>query len=86
MTDLAALEGRGHSIDLEHLIQAAADDNKVKRLLNLVLLQAIKDKASDVHFEPFEDEFKMRYRIDGVLYEMVPAAAPPGPAAIVSAA
>ena len=36
------------------------------------LLQAIKDKASDIHFEPFEDEFKMRYRIDGVLYEMVP--------------
>ena len=35
-------------------------------------LQAIKDKASDIHFEPFEDEFKMRYRIDGVLYEMVP--------------
>jgi type IV pilus assembly protein PilB len=37
-----------------------------------VLLQAIKDKASDIHFEPFEDEFKMRYRIDGVLYEMIP--------------
>jgi hypothetical protein len=44
----------------------------VKKLLNLVLLQAIKDKASDIHFEPFEDEFKMRYRIDGVLYEMMP--------------
>ena len=37
-----------------------------------MLLQAIKDKASDIHFEPFEDEFKMRYRIDGILYEMVP--------------
>jgi type IV pilus assembly protein PilB len=37
-----------------------------------VLLQAIKDHASDVHFEPFEEEFKMRYRIDGVLYEMIP--------------
>ena len=68
---LAALEGRGESIDLEELIQAA-EDNKVVRLVNLVLLQAIKDKASDVHFEPFEDEFKMRYRIDGILYEMVP--------------
>jgi len=44
----------------------------VKKLLNLVLLQAIRDKASDIHFEPFEDEYKMRYRIDGVLYEMVP--------------
>jgi type IV pilus assembly protein PilB len=49
-----------------------ANDNRVKRLLNLVLLQAIKDKASDIHFEPFDDEFKMRYRIDGVLYEMIP--------------
>ena len=68
---LAALEGRGDSVDLEQVAQAA-DDNKVIRLLNLVLLQAIKDKASDIHFEPFENEFKMRYRIDGVLYEMVP--------------
>lgn len=67
----ASLQGRGDSIDLEELA-SAADDNKVIRLLNLVLLQAIKDKASDIHFEPFEDEFKMRYRIDGVLYEMIP--------------
>jgi len=44
----------------------------VKKLLNLVLLQAIRDKASDIHFEPFETEYKMRYRIDGVLYEMIP--------------
>ncbi len=68
---LAALQGRGESIDLEELA-SAAEDNKVIRLLNLVLLQAIKDKASDIHFEPFEEEFKMRYRIDGVLYEMIP--------------
>ncbi|MCP4838030.1 MAG: Flp pilus assembly complex ATPase component [Planctomycetes bacterium] len=68
---LAALEGRGESIDLDQLA-AASEDNKVVKLLNLVLLQAIRDKASDIHFEPFEDEFKMRYRIDGVLYEMVP--------------
>ena len=38
----------------------------------MVLMQAIRDKASDIHLEPFEDEFKMRYRIDGVLYEMSP--------------
>jgi type IV pilus assembly protein PilB len=67
----ASLEGRGDSIDLDAVMDAA-EDNKVIKLLNLVLLQAIKDKASDIHFEPFEDEFKMRYRIDGVLYEMVP--------------
>jgi type IV pilus assembly protein PilB len=70
-SDLAKFEGRGDSIDLAEL-KELADLNPVKKLLNLVLLQAIKDKASDVHFEPFEDEYKMRYRIDGVLYEMVP--------------
>ena len=64
-------EGRGVSIDLD-VLRELADSNPVKKLLNLVLLQAIRDKASDIHFEPFEDEFKMRYRIDGVLYEMVP--------------
>ncbi len=69
--DLSKFEGRGESIDLEDL-KEMADSNPVKRLLNLVLLQAIRDKASDIHFEPFEDEFKMRYRIDGVLYDMVP--------------
>ncbi len=65
-----ALEGRTTSIDLDDL-REMMDSTPVIRLLNLVLFQAIKDKASDVHFEPFEDEFKMRYRIDGVLYEMV---------------
>ncbi|HSW45882.1 MAG TPA: ATPase, T2SS/T4P/T4SS family [Phycisphaerae bacterium] len=69
--DLAKFEGRGESIDLDEL-KELADSNPVKKLLNLVLLQAIRDKASDIHFEPFEDEFKIRYRIDGVLYEMVP--------------
>jgi len=59
------------SFDLED-IRAMSESQPVKKLLNLVLLQAIRDKASDIHFEPFEDEFKMRYRIDGVLYEMVP--------------
>ncbi len=64
-------DSSGASIDLDAVLEAS-EDNQVVKLLNLVLLQAIKDKASDVHFEPFEDEFKMRYRIDGVLYEMVP--------------
>ena len=68
---LVRFEGRGDSIDLDEL-KELAEANPVKKLLNLVLLQAIRDKASDIHFEPFEDEFKMRYRIDGVLYEMVP--------------
>ncbi|MGD0785786.1 MAG: ATPase, T2SS/T4P/T4SS family [Sedimentisphaerales bacterium] len=68
---LAEFQGRDQSIDLSQL-KELAESNPVKKLLNLVLLQAIKDKASDVHFEPFEDEYKMRYRIDGVLYEMIP--------------
>jgi type IV pilus assembly protein PilB len=70
-TTLAQFEGRDQSIDLDEL-QELADSNPVRKLLNLVLMQAIRDKASDVHFEPFEEEYKMRYRIDGVLYEMVP--------------
>ncbi|MEM6458924.1 MAG: ATPase, T2SS/T4P/T4SS family [Planctomycetota bacterium] len=69
--ELGDFDDRGESIDLED-VDAMVNDNRVIRLLNLVLLQAIKDKASDIHFEPFEDEFKMRYRIDGVLYEMIP--------------
>lgn len=42
------------------------------RFVDLVLNQAIKEKASDIHFEPFEKEFKIRYRVDGALYEMAP--------------
>ena len=76
---LAAGVRGGESIDLDAVMEAA-EDNQVIKLLNLVLLQAIKDRASDIHFEPFENEFKMRYRIDGVLYEMVPPPKHLGPA------
>ena len=68
---LAEFEGRNESIDLDEL-KELSESNPIKKLLNLVLLQAIRDKASDIHFEPFENEYKMRYRIDGVLYEMIP--------------
>jgi len=68
---LSVLENRGESIDMDTL-REAADSNPVKNLVNMVLFQAIRDRASDIHFEPFEDEFKMRYRIDGLLYEMIP--------------
>lgn len=44
----------------------------IVRFVDLVLTQAIKEKASDIHFEPFEHEFKIRYRVDGALYEMAP--------------
>jgi len=59
------------SIDIEQL-QELANSMPVVKLLNLILIQAIKDQSSDIHFEPFEDEFKVRYRVDGVLYEMMP--------------
>ena len=59
------------SIDLESLMEIQ-DAAPVRKLLNMVMLLAIKDHASDIHFEPFEEEYKMRYRCDGVLYEMVP--------------
>ena len=68
---LTEIADRGESIDLATL-KDLVESSPVKKLLNLVLLQAIRDKSSDIHFEPFESEFKMRYRIDGVLYEMVP--------------
>jgi type IV pilus assembly protein PilB len=54
--------------DLEQL----AGQTPIIRLVNLVLTRAIRDRASDIHFEPFENEFKIRYRIDGALYAMSP--------------
>ncbi|MEI8037087.1 MAG: GspE/PulE family protein [Verrucomicrobiota bacterium] len=56
------------SLDLE----AEANSAPIIRYVDLVLYQAIKEKASDIHFEPFEKDFKIRYRVDGSLYEMVP--------------
>lgn len=62
-------EGKGFDIGKE---MENANAGPIRKLLNMVLLLAIKDQASDIHFEPFEDEFKIRVRADGVLYEMVP--------------
>jgi len=56
----------------EEDLEAMAGQTPIIRFVNLVLAQAIRDRASDIHFEPFEDEFKIRYRIDGALYEMAP--------------
>lgn len=73
LNDDPELTGRKNetSIDLESLMEIQ-DAAPVRKLLNMVMLLAIKDHASDIHFEPFEEEYKMRYRCDGVLYEMVP--------------
>ena len=53
-------------------VEALAESAPVRRLLNMVLLMAIREHASDLHFEPFENEFRTRIRPDGALYEMVP--------------
>jgi type IV pilus assembly protein PilB len=50
----------------------AASATPIVRFVDLVIAQAIADRASDIHFEPFETEFKIRYRVDGALYEMAP--------------
>ena len=57
--------------DLAHL-EADANATPIIRFVDLILFQAIQDRASDIHFEPFENEFKIRYRVDGALYEMAP--------------
>ncbi len=69
--EAALASGTTGAIDLTS-VEALADSAPVRKLLNMVLLMAIKDHASDVHFEPFEDEFRIRIKADGVLYEMVP--------------
>lgn len=53
-------------------LENEANSAPIIRYVDLVLYQAIKEKASDIHFEPFEKEFKIRYRVDGALYEMAP--------------
>lgn len=49
-----------------------ANSAPIVKFVDLVMTQAIKERASDIHFEPFEHEFKIRYRVDGSLYEMAP--------------
>lgn len=58
-------------IEMEHL-KEMSNETPIKSFVNLILLQAIVVKASDIHFEVFENEFRVRYRIDGVLREKVP--------------
>jgi len=65
------LDGQSDMLDIERL-EKDAHSKPVVKLLNLILFQAIKDRAADIHLEPFENDFKVRYRVDGVLYEMVP--------------
>ncbi len=65
-----SLKGKEGKFKPEELQELAAQAPVVK-LLNLIILEAVKDKASDIHFEPFGDDFKIRYRIDGQCVEAV---------------
>jgi type IV pilus assembly protein PilB len=67
--ELAAAAGKEESADA---LASMANETPIIRFVNLILYQAVQDRASDIHFEPFEDEFKIRYRVDGALYEMAP--------------
>jgi type IV pilus assembly protein PilB len=58
--------------DGDAAVEAEANATPIIRFVDLILYQAIQDRASDIHFEPFENEFKIRYRVDGSLYEMSP--------------
>ena len=75
MTDLIA-EMHGFEDDFDEEDDADLEElmnsTPIVRFVNVILYQAVKDLASDIHFEPFADEFKIRYRIDGALYEMPP--------------
>ena len=59
-------------MDDEAVVAGLANEAPIVRFVNLVIFQAVQDRASDIHFEPFEDEFRIRYRVDGALYEMSP--------------
>jgi type IV pilus assembly protein PilB len=60
------------AVDDAKAAEALANEVPIVKFVNLVLQQAVLDRASDIHFEPFEDLFRIRYRVDGALYEMTP--------------
>ena len=76
------LKELGTDADIAREVDEAAEDSKrledlaneapIVKFVSLVLQQAIQDRASDIHFEPFETDFRIRYRVDGALYEMAP--------------
>ena len=67
--DLEVLEEE-EDLDLEAL-EAESEEAPVVRLVNIIMTDAIKKGASDIHIEPYEKEFRVRYRVDGLLYEMM---------------
>ena len=71
-TDIAREISEAGAAEDEKLMTELANEAPIVKFVNLVLQQAIQDRASDIHFEPFETEFRIRYRVDGALYEMSP--------------
>lgn len=70
-SDLVVTEGGGDAFNLQD-VTAQANTGPIIKYVDLILEKAIAARASDIHFEPFEAEFKIRYRVDGALYEMDP--------------
>lgn len=70
MEELDAIASQGEYATITSLEEIASLPPVVK-LFDLILLQTVRDNASDVHLEPFEDDFRVRYRVDGVLYDLV---------------
>jgi type IV pilus assembly protein PilB len=69
--EMSHLDNASKDISEEEML-SQANETPIVRFVDVILKQAIKDKASDIHFEPFEHEFRIRYRVDGALYEMSP--------------
>jgi len=69
--DITITEGTGDAFNLQ-AVTAEANAAPIIKYVDLILDKAIAARASDIHFEPFETEFKIRYRVDGALYEMDP--------------
>jgi type IV pilus assembly protein PilB len=63
-------EAEAEAIDLEKLVEEG-EEAPVVRLVNIILTDAIKKGASDIHIEPYEKEYRVRYRVDGILYEVM---------------
>ena len=70
--EIAREVGEAEATDDAGMLVGLANEAPIVRFVNLVLFQAVQDRASDIHFEPFETEFRIRYRVDGALYEMSP--------------
>lgn len=73
VSDVELAKEKQEEINLDQLVESS-EEGPVIKLVNLMLVQAIKDRASDIHIEPFERQLRLRYRVDGTLYD---STAPP---------